>query len=232
MEKNIRKKIILTADDFGISKVANEKVLELARLRKIDRVSIMVNGIFSQKEVNELLNFGIKLDVHLNITEKFSGPRKLKEGIMKRSTLFLIRYIGGQMSSSKIKKEWEQQINKFKEIIGKYPDGINSHQHVHYYPSYFKVVSELSNKYAISFVRCGKKGFLGKINGVKQILSVFRKSDAKFLVKNNVESSDYLVSFDWIKDFDKFLNNLPGGATEITFHPEREEEFEFINKFL
>lgn len=232
MDKNAREKIIVTADDFGISEKANRNILELVKLEKINRVAIMTNGILLQKDVDALLYSQVKLDVHLNITEKFKGERKLKEGIIKRSALFLARYIGGQISASIVEKEWGEQIKKFKEIIGKYPDGINSHQHIHYYPSYFKAVAELAKKYSVNFIRCGKKGFLGKMNGVKQILAVFRKNDTKYLAKNNIESSDYLVSFDWIKDFDKFLNKLPKGSTEITFHPERDEEFETINKFL
>jgi predicted glycoside hydrolase/deacetylase ChbG (UPF0249 family) len=232
MDENIRKKIIITADDFGISEEANKKILELVKLKKIDRVAIMTNGILFQEDINILLHSGVKLDVHLNITEKFKGERKMKEGAIKRSALFLARYIGGQISASIVEKEWEEQIKKFKEIVGKYPDGINSHQHVHYYPSYFKATSELSKKYSISFIRCGNKGLLGNINGVKQILSVFRRNDTKYLAKNGIESSDYLVSFDWIKDFEKFLDNLPQGSIEITFHPERDEEFEVIKKYF
>jgi len=232
MNENIRKKIIATADDFGISELANRNILKLAESGKIDRVAIMTNGILPQEEINKLLHSGMKLDIHLNITEKFSQPRKFKEGIIKRSALFLARYIGGQISASIVEKEWEEQINKFKEIVGRHPDGINSHQHIHYYPSYFKASAALAKKYSIPFVRCGKKGFLGKMNGVKQILAVFRKTDTRYLAKDGIESSDYLVSFDWIKDFPKFLNELPIGTVEITFHPEREDEFEAIKKYF
>ena len=232
MNSEIRKRIIVTTDDFGISQKANASILELVELGKVDRVAVMTNGNSSQEEINSLLHSGVKLDVHFNITEKFSGPRKLKEGIVKRSALFLTRYIGGQVSASAIEKEWEEQINKFKELVGRHPDGINSHQHVHYYPSYFKVSSELAKKYSCFFIRCGKKGFLGNLNGVKQILSAFRKIDTKYLAKNNIESTDYLVSFDWIKSFDKFLEKLPEGSIEITFHPEREEEYKFIKEYL
>ncbi len=157
----MRKKIIVTADDFGISQEANRRILELVRLGKIDRVAVMTNGILAEEDMNILLHSGVKLDAHFNITENFNGPRNLREGIVKRAALFLTRYAGGQISGSAVKKEWEEQIQKFKEIIGKYPDGINSHQHVHYFPSYFKVASELAKKYSIPFIRCGKSGFLG-----------------------------------------------------------------------
>lgn len=230
MNSETRKKIIVAADDFGISKVANKKIMELVESKKIDRVAIMTDGNISQEEINKLLHSGVKLDVHLNITEKFNGPRKLEEGIIKRATLFLVRYIGGQVSASIAEKDWENQIKKFKEIIGKYPDGINSHHHIHYYPGYFKASVELARKYQINFMRCGKKGFLGNLNGVKQILSAFRRKDASYLIKNNIDSSDYLASFDWIKKIDEFLNNLPKETVEITFHPEREEEYKFIKE--
>lgn len=228
----MRKKIIVSADDFGISKIANERILELVKEGKIDRTAIMIEGIFSQNEINRLLNSGIKLDIHLNITEKFKGRRKLKEGIAKRSLLFLARYLGRKISASVVKKEWEGQIQKFKEIIGRYPEGINSHQHIHYFPNYFKAALELSKKYSIPFIRFGKKGFLGKITGVKKILSTLGKIDLKYFDKVSFQTSDYLVSSDWIKNFDEFLSDLPSGTTEITFHPERDEEFEIINKYF
>ncbi|MFH0968949.1 MAG: ChbG/HpnK family deacetylase [Patescibacteria group bacterium] len=232
LNKDIRKKVIVTADDFGISEIANRKILELAESKKVDRVAIMASGILPQEDVNALLHSGVKLDIHLNMTEKFKGSRKLKEGIVKRSSLFLARYIGRQISASKVKKEWEEQIQKFKEIIGRYPDGLNSHQHIHYYPSYFKVAAELSEKYSIPFIRCGKKGFLGKINGVKQILAVLRRVDMRYLKKNRLQTSNYLVSLDWINNFGEFLNNLPDGTIEITFHPERREEYKIINNYF
>jgi chitin disaccharide deacetylase len=232
MNETARKKIIITADDFGRSELANKKILELALSKKIDRVSVMSKGIFSQDDTFALLHSGAKLDAHLNITEKFNGLHKLNEGIAKPVVLFLIKYVGGKISAGKVRQEWESQIENFKKIFGKYPDGISSHQHVHYYPSYFKIVLELSEKFSIPFLRFGKRGFLGKITGIKHILSILRNFDIKYFRKSNLETSDYLVSLDWIKNFDRFLKKLPDGTVEITFHPERKEEFDIIDKYF
>lgn len=48
-------------------------------------------------------------------------------------------------------------------------------------------------------------------------------------VPNVLNTSDFLVSFDWIRDQEKFFDSLPSpGQTELVFHPERPEEFEFL----
>jgi hypothetical protein len=63
-------------------------------------------------------------------------------------------------------------------------------------------------------------------------LNVLWKKDNKFFISSRLDSSDYLVSLDWIRGLKYFVNNLPEGKTEIVCHPEREKEFKIIKTYF
>lgn len=225
-------KLILSFDDFGISQKANEATLQLMDVLQVGRVSVMVNGILNKAEIQKLLESKVALDIHLDFKQGLTEKRKLKEGVLKRSALFILKYACGKYSPKKMELEWTSQMEKFKELFGKYPDGISSHQYIHFFPPYFEVAVGISEKYDSSYVRFGNNGLIGNKTGVFWILQFFRKIDRKLLRKSRLKSSDFLVSLDWIKDIEKFLHNLPAGTTEIVCHPERQEEFELMQKYF
>ena len=66
-ETSYRKNLIIEADDFGLNQLANEKILELARSGKIDRVAVLADeGGLSASDIAELKIMGVKLDIHLD----------------------------------------------------------------------------------------------------------------------------------------------------------------------
>jgi len=225
-----RKNIIVSADDFGLRIEANERILRLVRLGKIDRVAVMADGRFTTVEIEELLGLGVKLDIHLDIETHKSAEQEMKESVAKRVFLFLAKYFSGKMASGKIMLEWKRQTEKFIQIFGRKPDGINSHEHLHFFPPYFTIALGLADEFNIGYIRLGKKGILSKNNLVARIMSFFGKKNRKRLEVSGLVSSDYLMSFDWIKE-EKFFQNLPAGKIEIIFHPERKEEFEAMEGF-
>jgi predicted glycoside hydrolase/deacetylase ChbG (UPF0249 family) len=169
-----RHKLVFSADDFGASQKANDNILELVSLRKIDRVAVMMNGKFTDTEIEALLSSGVKLDIHLDAQQKIEQDRKLKAGVFGRIFKFLKNYVTGQNSPQKIGLIWERQIEDFRNRFGRYPDGLNSHQHIHFFPPYFKIALELCRKYDLEFMRFGK--LCAKMLGpVSFILNVLKK---------------------------------------------------------
>ena len=71
-----RQNLIINADDFGVSPLANKNILYLAMLGKIDRVGIMAHGKFSSEEIAQIIKSGVKLDIHLDILHEFHNNRK------------------------------------------------------------------------------------------------------------------------------------------------------------
>jgi len=226
-----RKNLILTADDFGKSELANLSILKLAKLGKLDRVSVMSDGKFAPGEIEELAKKGVKLDIHLELDWQKKRRGKLKDNTARQGIVFLMNHFRASQRK-KIREDWKKQIEKFHELVGRYPDGINSHEYVHFFPPYFKIAIDLEHQFKIPFIRFGKKGFRGKRNLAHLVLNNLRRWDKKYFSGSKLNSSDHFVSLDWIVNFDKFFKHVPEGKTEIACHPEREEEFELIDKYF
>lgn len=218
-----RKKIIISADDFGKSKLANQRILELAKLNKINRISVMPDGAFSSEEIADILRSGAKIDIHLDLFDK--NKTKVRS-VFLRLVDFAFNFLSSRGRKENVEKEWERQIEKIKEFLGRYPDGINSHQHIHFFPPYFKVVLKLAKKYKIPYLRYGKSLTAEKFSAICWILKILRIFNNKLFALSDLKTSQYLVSFDWLKNPEKFLNNLDG--VELVCHPERDDEFDII----
>jgi predicted glycoside hydrolase/deacetylase ChbG (UPF0249 family) len=224
--------LILTADDFGISEKANRKILALVREKKLDRVAVMMGGKIFENDAKELLESGVKLDIHFHLCSgEYFATRtgELKRGALTRVLLFLLDFSAGRYSKSKIKIIWRKQMEDFRATFGKYPDGLSSHEHLHFFPVFFDIALKFKEKYQIAYMRLGRKKLKTSLCPVAVILNAFRKINLK--KKLDINTSDYLVSFDWIKNTAEFFGRLPEeGQAEIVFHPERDNEFEFLKE--
>lgn len=226
-----RKQIFLNADDFGVSPRANRNILFLISLGKIDRVGVMSRGKISMKEVAELEKSEIKIDIHLDVLHAFDGNRKKRKSALGRGLEFLWKIFSGKLTPKKVEDDWRKQIEEFREIFGKNPDGINSHEHVHFFPPFFKIALKLAQEYSIPYVRFGSSQ-TSFHKPVALILGQLRMLDRKMFKKSNLITTEKLVSLDWIEDVEKFLQHLPQGTMEIACHPEIAEDFVRIKKFF
>lgn len=221
-----RENIIIAADDFGASEKANQRILELARLGKIDRVAVLADGHFSPDKVANLTNLGVKIDVHLDL---FGGKEEKGKSAVARIIKFLLHWLSAQGRAKKVEAEWRRQIEKVREIFGKNPDGLNSHQHVYYFPPYFKIAVKLAQECNVSYLRFGQQLVSKKKSPVYIILKFLRIFNRKVFPKNKLETSDYLTSLDWLKESENLLDIYSKrGIIELVCHPERDEEFEII----
>jgi predicted glycoside hydrolase/deacetylase ChbG (UPF0249 family) len=225
------KKIIVSADDFGQSPGANKNILCLLSQKKLQRVSVMIEGKFSQEEINLLINSRVKIDLHLDFFSllKNDPAGRKKTSAFGRLGAFFKDYLSGRISVPKIEKDWTQQLEKFRRIFGQYPEGLNSHEHIHFFPPYFKLISALAKKSKIKYLRFGKKNFVKTTNIVSLIIFFLIKINRRHFLASGLTSSDFLVSLDWLKkDYLKKINQLPPGEIELIVHPERAAEWEFI----
>jgi predicted glycoside hydrolase/deacetylase ChbG (UPF0249 family) len=233
IENKYRKYVIVSADDFGKSELANRNILRLAKTGRLDRVSVMSNGSFRLAEIEKIKETGVKLDIHLDLADIPRKEKKLKKGVLGRGIIFLLKHLGSkEYRKDKLRTRWIGQIEKFYELFGRYPDGINSHQHVHLFNRYFLLALELSKKYKISYFRFARKDILGSKTNIRRVVYFLWKRNENVFSGEKLNSPDYFVSLDWIRNIDKFVKNLPEGKTELACHPERDEEFELIKHYF
>ena len=169
--KSCREKITLSADDFGKTHEGNVRILELAQKGKLDRVAIMVNRDYlSAKDLAHIRACPVALDLHL----EFPFQKKKSRSIIKRSFLFLYHHLTNQKS---ITAGWEEQIQKFISLFGKVPDGLNAHEHIHFFPPYFQVAIKLCEKYKIPYLRFGKISVIKNHKAISHILCRLHKKN-------------------------------------------------------
>lgn len=222
-----REKLIIAADDFGIDSQTDKKIIELVQLGKINRVAVIIhNNHLSRQNIINLQKLKTEIDIHLDMPAK---KRVSRRGIFQRSFIFLCDYL---KNKNKIEKDWNDQIEKFKVLFGRNPDGLNSHQHIHYFPAYFKIALKLCKKHNIPYLRFGRMGIIKNHSFISQILHRLNRKNNHNFSAYNLVSSDFMASLDWIKDIDKFTVNLPAGKTEIVCHPEKLEEYELIKRIF
>lgn len=232
MTPDIREKFVVTADDYGIRQTA-EPILRLVHEGKVDRVAVMINYV-SPDQARALQATGVKIDVHLELIDILKSGDKIYDNTLKRSINFVFRYGLGIVNKKKVRKEWEDQINRFQELFGRLPDGLDSHEHLHYFPAFFRVCVELAEKYDIPFIRFGQKGLLSHLHSslTGKILNFFWGRTHAFFAGTNRVTTDYVVSLDWFSDFGTFLEHLPEGNIELVVHPEREEDYRAILEYF
>lgn len=225
----MRSKIIVSADDFGIRSVS-QSILPLARTGKIDRVSVLIRYVTSEQDIRDLIATGVKIDLHLELIQLVGSGENPTQGALSRGLNFMMRYALGKVRTDAVEQSWMEQIVLFHKRFGRYPDGLNSHEHLHYFPRFFRVATTLAERYRIPFVRFARLGILRQRGVlVSQILDALWKRDKAYYDKRGGtirDAADFFVSYDWISDLPAFLKKLPeGSSTEIVFHPERDEEY-------
>jgi len=232
MNPEIRKKFIVTADDYGIRQTA-EPILRLVEEGKIDRVAVMIHYV-SPDQARALLETGVKIDLHLELIDILKSGDKMYDNVIKRGINFVFRYGIGIVTPKKVERDWRIQIDRFRELFGRVPDGLDSHEHLHYFPPFFRVCVKLAEEFDIPFVRFGRKGLLTGFHHslTGRILSFFSRQMRSFFAETDRRTTDYVVSLDWFSDVETFLEKRPNGSLEIIVHPEREEDYRAILEYL
>ncbi|MBI5632824.1 MAG: ChbG/HpnK family deacetylase [Nitrospirae bacterium] len=220
--------LVISADDFGLSRKANQAILELALLGKIQRVAVFADGVFEGADIERLAASGVKLDLHLELPEKIDGREERRGEQLSRIFDFMKSYFTGGNSREKVRKEWWRQMDKFSVLFGRSPDGINSHQHVHFFPVYLPLALELGKKSRENYVRFFQNDFLRTTKAVPLILWVMGRIGGSMFRESGMNSADYLIGLDWISDRINISFPFPEGIVELVAHPERDAEMQIL----
>lgn len=232
MTKDIRDRFIVTADDYGIRQTA-EPILRLVHEGKVDRVAVLIHYV-SLDQAQALVASGAKIDLHLELIGVLKTGDKVRESAVTRGLNFFMRYITGLLTSKQVENEWDDQIRRFQELFGRLPDGLNTHEHLHFFPDFSRVFVGLAKRYQISYVRFSQRGMIASqnFNLISKALALLWKRTAHLYRNQTFTTSDYLVSLDWVPDFESFSRVVPTGSVELVVHLEREEDYRTILEYF
>lgn len=125
--------IAICADDYGQNPTISAGILDLIAKKRISAVSCLTNSPYWLTEAEKLKNYRhvIDLGLHFNLTEGLTLNSHQK--LPSISTLIFKAYTK-QLKQIEIEAELRAQIQAFVQGLGKLPDYIDGHQHIHQLP--------------------------------------------------------------------------------------------------
>jgi predicted glycoside hydrolase/deacetylase ChbG (UPF0249 family) len=219
MERTKFTEHIFSLDDIGANSRSDELAISLIEERLVDRISLMTGNALGVALQAAIKKSGVKTDIHLHLLGQ--EYEKALDTFWLRFLFMCKIYLSRKMRRT-IYEAWNAQIDVFKRTMGSTPDGINSHEHIHFLPPLFKLVVMLAEKHGIPYIRQGTE--VASTNDYRALfLRFFQKKNRPAFLKSSLHTSTSLYSFDW----EDQMISVPGGS-EIIFHPQYTSDTTFL----
>lgn len=143
MTSLVARKIIICADDFGMNSAINDGILALADQGRLSAASCLVQGPDFKSGVSALKASGLQIGLHLNFTEAMgqAGLYAPVAALIRHSYL-------RRLNQHQIKDQISLQLDIFDQAVGKMPDFVDGHQHIHQFPQIrTQLLQELNQRY-------------------------------------------------------------------------------------
>jgi hopanoid biosynthesis associated protein HpnK len=242
------KRLIVNADDFGLTGKVNDAIVEGHRNGIITSTTLMANGAAFESAValaRRQPRLGV--GVHLNLTEgrPISDGARIPSLVNGRGLLsggpgrLARRVFLGRIRLADVERELRAQIEKVL-AAGIPATHIDGHKHVHLWPSIFDVVIRLAREYGIRCVRrpaerpVGLSALLRRGGGsASAILRQYLASRAMRVValgsrrklrRGGLNTPEYFfgvtqTGFLDVAALGAILRCVPEGTSEIMCHP-------------
>jgi len=155
------KRLIVNADDFGLTAGVNQAIIEAHQDGLISSTSLLANGeAFADAISVSRRAPGLGVGIHLNLTEgKPVAPAAGVHSLINGRGLFARKPAGlwraillGRVSSTEIERELRAQIEKVL-AAGTVPTHLDSHKHVHALPALGEMSVRLASQYGVKAIR-------------------------------------------------------------------------------
>jgi predicted glycoside hydrolase/deacetylase ChbG (UPF0249 family) len=228
------KKLVVNADDFGLSHAINAGILRSHLEGIVTSTSLVAAGsAFDEAVVQARLNPALGVGVHLTLVEESAVSSKIPtlapRGVLPKTYGALIKGLStGRIRLLDIEKEFRAQIEKCL-AAGLDLTHVDSHQHTHAWPLIFARAVRVANDYKIRGIRIPRgwpsfrdlsaDRFLAKC-----VLALAGQFDASFFSRGAcVTTQRFAGLFESGRLIEASLLQLLGevqpGTTELMCHP-------------
>jgi hopanoid biosynthesis associated protein HpnK len=164
---DLRRRLIVNADDFGDSPSANQAVETAHREGILTTASLMVNGAASAEAVqtarrNPHLGVGLHLTL---VCGSAALPRDQIPGLIQQGNEFShdpvlsgMRYFFQRSLVPQLEREIAAQIDKFRQT-GLLLDHVNGHLNLHLHPTVFRILMQHARSWGIRGIRLTRDPF-------------------------------------------------------------------------
>lgn len=221
--------VIVNADDWGLRRVATDRILDCVRAGSISSASAMVFMEDSERAASLAHAHSVDAGLHLNLTEPFSGaqvPATLHAHHQKLVAFLRRGRRGMLLPNSLLAPSFEYVVNaqlaEFERLYGRRPRHIDGHHHIHLCANVRGqklLPAGTTVRRNFSFAR-GEKSWLNR--------KVRALQDRQLGQRHRI--TDYF--FDLAPTADERLRRILQLAlhadVEIECHPERDAEYQFL----
>jgi chitin disaccharide deacetylase len=234
---NAARRILLCADDYGISPAVSAAIRDLIAKRRINATSVMVGApSFSQSEATALLEAAgthAAVGLHLTMTSPFRplSPdfAPLRDGAFLPLAAMAGRALAHALKPTPVVTEISSQFAAFRSTFGRAPDYVDGHQHIHVFPQIREALLRVVKAEAPQawLRQCGRPASANKsladpkgliLDGLSKRL---RRLAAEHGVRTNpafAGTYSFKPGADYEKLFPHFLDGLPDGGV-VMCHP-------------
>ena len=229
-----RRRIVLCADDYGISPAVSGAIRDLIARRRINATSVMVVApSFSRSEaaaLREAAGDHAAIGLHLTLTAPFRPLSQhfapLRRGAFYPLASMARRGLSRALIPALLDAEIAAQVAAFHDAFGRAPDYVDGHQHIHVFPQISEaLVRVVKHAAPRAWVRqCGRavrknlepKGLV--LDALSRRLQ--RLAAAHGVATNPAFAGTYAfrASADFAKLFPNFLDGLPDRGV-VMCHP-------------
>lgn len=227
------RKLIVSADDFGLTEGINSGIIKSAGEGIVTSASLMANvPAFEHAVALARSTPDLAIGVHLNLLkgrplQPASKVRSLvnADGVFYTLPQFIPRLLFGRIDFAEVERELRSQI-EWISATGLKVTHLDSHRHFHIYPSLLKLIVRLAREYQINRVRCPLGISVFPRSFKELLLNGFAQRARRMLDESSIGHNggflDLLkieTSSNSVRAFAGFCENLPPGVTELDCHP-------------
>lgn len=221
-------KIIINADDFGISECVNDAIIKSFKNGYINRTTVMVNMPGFEDACEKAKHNGLqnRVGLHLNLVEGKPLTKDIQltslcdeNGYFSGNTLFGEKgYLLRNKEREAVAKEIDAQIKKFLEK-GFSLKHLDSHRHTHCRPSVLPIVLSLAKENGFYSIRLSRNIPQNDITGLKLVYKkIINKAISHFNLLND-KDIEKVTFFGSANDVEKILDIEMCGIVELMMHP-------------
>src|SRR5215471_16967640 len=120
----LAKKVVVCADDFGLTEAACTSIVALSRAGAISATSCVVDGAFAERFARDLPRSALSIGLHFNLTATAERSDSVLGWILRA-------YVLRSISPANVSAEIDRQLDRFEALFGRPPHFIDGHHHVH-----------------------------------------------------------------------------------------------------
>jgi predicted glycoside hydrolase/deacetylase ChbG (UPF0249 family) len=152
--------LAICADDIGLADGAAETALGLFSAGRLSSASCVSTGPFWRRDGAQFSQHGgdlgaparLELGLHFNLTEGVPASRSLAAHwprLPGLGRLIALAHLGA-LPLAAIADEWQAQADAFAERVGREPDFMDGHQHVHHLPGVRSIVLDGARRFRVA----------------------------------------------------------------------------------